>query len=65
MSNPYKVIEICRNKYKTFEFLKKNNFNYIPSCLPNDSREFVKENNFPLSSKPCEGFGSKFFNIVK
>jgi carbamoyl-phosphate synthase large subunit len=64
ISNPHKVIEICRDKYKTFEFLKKNNLNYIPSCLPKDSKEFVKENNFPLVVKPCEGFGSKFFTIV-
>ncbi|HEY0579903.1 MAG TPA: carbamoyl-phosphate synthase large subunit, partial [Candidatus Nitrosocosmicus sp.] len=64
MSNPYKVIEICRDKYKTFEFLKENNLNYISSCLPKDSKEFIEENKFPLVVKPCEGFGSKFFNIV-
>jgi carbamoyl-phosphate synthase large subunit len=65
ITNKMEVIEICRNKYKTFEFLKNNNLNYIPSCLSKDSDDFTKENNFPLIVKPCEGFGSKFFNIVK
>ena len=65
ITNPSNVIEICRNKYKTFEFLKKNNLNYIPSCLTEDSDEFIKENKFPVIVKPCEGFGSKFLNIVK
>lgn len=64
LSNPHSVIEICRDKYKTFEYLKKNNLNYIPSCLVENSEEFIKENKFPLIVKPCEGFGSKFFNIV-
>lgn len=62
--NPSKVIEICRNKYKTYKFLKENNLDYIPSCLVNEFEEFVKDYNFPLIVKPCEGFGSKLFNIV-
>jgi len=65
ITNNSKVIEICRDKYKTFEFLKNNNLNYIPSSLAKDSEIFIKENKFPLIVKPCEGFGSKFFNIVK
>jgi carbamoyl-phosphate synthase large subunit len=65
ITNIPKVIEVCRDKYKTFEFLKNNNLNYIPSCLAKDSDDFIKENRFPLIVKPCEGFGSKFFSIVK
>jgi carbamoyl-phosphate synthase large subunit len=65
ISNPINVIEICRNKFKTFRFLKENNLNYIPSCLADESNEFVKENGFPVIVKPCEGFGSKFLNIVQ
>src|SRR5919112_1486000 len=44
ISNPTNVIEICRNKFNTFQFLKKNNLNYIPSCLVTESDEFIKEN---------------------
>jgi len=65
LTNPYKVIDICRDKYKTFEFLKKNNLYYIPTCLIEDSEDFINQNKFPLIVKPCEGFGSKFFYIVK
>jgi carbamoyl-phosphate synthase large subunit len=64
ISNPTNVIEICRNKFNTFQFLKKNNLNYIPSCLIEESDEFISENGFPIIVKPCEGFGSKFLNIV-
>jgi carbamoyl-phosphate synthase large subunit len=63
--NQLKVIEICRDKYKTFEFLENNNLNYIPSCLAKDSEDFIKDNKFPLIVKPCEGFGSKFLTIAK
>jgi carbamoyl-phosphate synthase large subunit len=64
LTNPFDVIERCRDKHKTYEFLKENNLNYIPSCLEEDSEEFVKEYQFPLIVKPCEGFGSKLFFIV-
>jgi carbamoyl-phosphate synthase large subunit len=62
--NPSNVIETCRNKYETYKFLKDNNLNYVPSSLENDSEAFVKDYGFPLIVKPCEGFGSKFLNIV-
>ena len=62
--NPSDVVERCRDKYKTYRFLKKNNLNYIPSCLAEESEEFIKEYKFPLIVKPCEGFGSKLFFIV-
>ena len=64
ISNPSNVIEICRNKFNTFQFLKKNNLNYIPSCLPDESERFIKENGFPAIVKPCEGFGSRTIIIL-
>lgn len=64
LTNPHNVIETCRDKYKTFEFLKNNNLNYVPSCLETESEEFVKEYRFPLIVKPCEGSGSKLIFIV-
>src|SRR5919107_3412709 len=54
LANPFDVVERCRDKYKTFLFLKENNLNYIPSCLAEDSEEFIKEYKFPLIVKPCE-----------
>jgi carbamoyl-phosphate synthase large subunit len=64
MTNPPDVIERCRDKYRTFEFLKENNLNYIPSCLAEESEGFIKEYKFPLVVKPCEGFGSKLFFVA-
>jgi carbamoyl-phosphate synthase large subunit len=64
ISNPINVIDICRDKFKTFQFLKINKLNFIPSCLVEESDEFIKEYGFPVIVKPCEGFGSKFLNIV-
>jgi carbamoyl-phosphate synthase large subunit len=64
LTNPFDVIQRCRDKYKTYQFLKENNLNYIPSCLAEESEEFIKEYKFPLIVKPCEGFGSKLFFIV-
>ncbi|HEY6534232.1 MAG TPA: ATP-grasp domain-containing protein [Candidatus Nitrosocosmicus sp.] len=65
VTNTSDVISICRNKYKTFEFLKEHKLNYIPSCLKKDVESFLIKNTYPLVVKPCEGFGSKFFSIVK
>ncbi|MBA3978378.1 MAG: ATP-grasp domain-containing protein [Nitrosopumilus sp.] len=62
--NPHGVIETFRDKYKTFEFLKENNLNYIPSCLDTEYDGFTKEYGFPLIVKPCEGSGSKLLFVV-
>ena len=64
LTNPVDVIEICRDKYKTFEFLKDNNLNYVPSCLETESEGFIKEYGYPLIVKPCEGSGSKLVFVV-
>lgn len=59
------IVNICRDKYLTNEFLEKNNLNFIPTCLPENLDSFIKEEKFPLVVKPREGFGSKLFHIVK
>jgi carbamoyl-phosphate synthase large subunit len=64
LTNPHNVVETCRDKHKTFEFLKNNNLNYVPSCLETESEGFVKEYGFPLIVKPCEGSGSKLIFVV-
>ncbi|CAN5637434.1 ATP-grasp domain-containing protein [soil metagenome] len=58
------IVEMCRDKYKTYEFLKENNSNSIPTCLSNEIDDFLKDHKFPLVVKPREGFGSKLFQIV-
>lgn len=58
------IVEMCRDKYKTNEFLQKNNLNYIPTCLYDELDGFLKDYHFPLIVKPREGFGSKLFQIV-
>lgn len=58
------VVEMCRDKYVTNEFLSRNHLNSIPSCLPTEADTFLKEHRFPLIVKPREGFGSKFLSIV-
>lgn len=58
------IVNMCRDKYLTYEFLDKNDLNPIPTCLPEDLGTFLKEEKFPLVVKPREGFGSKLFNVV-
>ena len=49
------VIKIANDKYLTFQFLKKNNFNPPNSCLPMDLNKFLLTNPFPLIVKPRDG----------
>ena len=58
------VVEMCRDKYRTNEFLEENNLNFIPTCLYREVDDFMKDYGFPLVVKPREGFGSKLFQIV-
>jgi carbamoyl-phosphate synthase large subunit len=64
ITSPPHIIEMCRDKYKTNEFLQKNNLNSIPTCLSDEIEGFLKDYKFPLVVKPREGFGSKLFQIV-
>ena len=62
-SQPH-IVEMCRDKYKTNEFLQENKLNSIPTCLNHEIDGFLKDHKFPLVVKPREGFGSKLFQIV-
>tara|TARA_Y100000741_G_C18248527_1_gene556412 strand:- start:224 stop:1201 length:978 start_codon:yes stop_codon:yes gene_type:complete len=59
------VIKICNDKWETNKFLKKNNFLYPKSCLPNHVNAFLKNNKFPLIVKPRFGSTSKNIALVK
>lgn len=55
------VIEICNDKYKTFLFLKENNFNVSQTYIDlTDAKEAIKNKKveFPLMLKPRWGMGS-------
>jgi carbamoyl-phosphate synthase large subunit len=64
ISNPLNVINITRDKWKTFEFLQANNFSCTESCLPEDKETFIEKHGFPLVVKPREGYGSRYFSVV-
>lgn len=64
ITNPLEVIDTGRDKWKTFQFLNKNNLPRAMSCLPEDKEEFVEKFGFPLVVKPREGYGSLHFYIV-
>lgn len=65
ISSQKSTVEMCRDKFLTNEYLRKNGLNSIPSCLPEDMDKFLREEQFPLVVKPRQGFGSKFFSIVR
>lgn len=64
ISSGSSLIDLCRDKFATNEFLENNKLSSIPSCLPNDIESFLADNSFPLIVKPREGFGSKLLNLV-
>lgn len=64
ITNQREIVNMCRDKYFTYEFLDKNGLNAIPTCLPDNLDSFLEEERYPLVVKPREGFGSKFFHVV-
>lgn len=63
------IIEMGSDKWKTIQFLKKNNLPYPKSILfegdKDQSEKFIKEVGFPLIIKPIGGRGSKNLHLVK
>jgi len=65
ITNPANVIDTARDKWETFQFLRKNDLPAAMSCLPQDKEEFIRKYNFPLVVKPREGYASLHFYIVR
>lgn len=60
------VIDISNDKWKTFEFLKSNGFNYPKTVLASDEEgkaELLRQVSFPLVIKPRCGYGAQ--NVYK
>jgi carbamoyl-phosphate synthase large subunit len=62
--NPPNVVRIGRDKWNTYQFLKKSGFPTPKTVLPANVNDLVDEFGFPLVVKPREGFGSKLFHVV-
>ena len=64
ISNPIDVVLKSGDKWKTYEFLRKNGLPCADSALPQDQDKFLKEHKFPIVVKPREGHGSLHFYLV-
>jgi carbamoyl-phosphate synthase large subunit len=53
------------DKWKTYEFLKRNNLPCPESALPEDMESSIKELGLPIVVKPREGHGSESFYIAR
>ena len=65
ITNPVGVINICTDKWKTFQFLKNNNLPCPESSLPEDEEKFLLEHGFPVIVKPRQGHGSLHVCVAK
>ena len=57
----YEVVDVCNDKYKTYQFFKKYHFNYIKTYLTVEDAKIAINNgylSFPLIIKPRWGMGS-------
>ncbi len=63
--NPCRVLETCTDKWKTYVFLKENDFPRAESAVPEFRESFYSSAGFPLVVKPRSGHGSQDFSIVR
>lgn len=61
---PAEVYGVCKDKWKTYEFLKSENLSCPESALPNEKDEFIRRVGFPVIIKPREGHGSLHVNLA-
>lgn len=65
ITNSHEVITIGRDKWRTFEFLKKNGLPRAESALPGRWRSFISDFGLPIVVKPREGHGSIQIHIAR
>jgi len=61
ISNEPETIAVGSDKWKTYEFMKRNGLPCAESVLPGDRERFVKEFGYPIVVKPRDGHGSEEF----
>jgi len=59
-----KVVKTARDKWLTYQFLKKNGLPYPSTVLPSNLNEFLKDVSFPILVKPRQGFASRNVFII-
>ncbi len=64
LANPTEVITTASDKWKTYEFLKKNSLPCPESALFENQESFIREFGFPLVVKPREGHASLHFYVT-
>jgi carbamoyl-phosphate synthase large subunit len=64
ISNSPETISIGSDKWRTYEFMKRNVLPCAESALPQDRERFVKEFGYPVVVKPREGHGSEEFYVA-
>ena len=65
---PINIIDTCRNKYKTVEFLKANGLPYPHTIIYDQSvplKEMLQAFNYPLVVKKISGCGSRSLHIIE
>lgn len=56
--NEPRIVKTASDGWLTYQFLKKHNFNYVPTCLPKGRYRFIEKQGFPLIIKPRFSAGS-------
>lgn len=64
ISSP-EVVAIADDKWLTAVFLKEKGLGHVPSCLPGDEAEFIRQVGFPLLVKPRVGARSVGVSVVR
>jgi carbamoyl-phosphate synthase large subunit len=65
INNP-EVINLCRDKWRTFEFLRDNGFNFAQSWLIGSNEDLKQVKTFPVVVKPAlHGGGSRYVYVAR
>ena len=65
ISNAPETIAVGSDKWKTYEFMKRNGLPCAESALPGERERFVKEFGYPVVVKPRDGHGSEEFYVAR
>jgi carbamoyl-phosphate synthase large subunit len=65
ISNRAETVAVGSDKWRTYEFMKRNGLPCAESAKPEDRERFVKEFHYPIVVKPREGHGSEHFYVAR